>query len=80
MTTPTTTSRIVTADAFDIAADALLELDDPFAAFEAIAPLLTDQATMEVAARIDACPVHFGDVDICRDDEDEECASAREAL
>lgn len=46
---------------------------------ELLSQVLPTELWEGLAERVDACPVHVCDVEICRDDQDPECPAGREA-
>jgi len=63
----------------DAIADMMIHTDelDQLDLFELLAPLLSFFDRIELAARLDICPIHFRDIEICIDDNDPECADYR---
>lgn len=65
--------------ALDALADFLLtqESDIRPEAIELLRPFLTTHDHLELCARIDICPMHYCDLEICADDEILDCAEYR---
>jgi hypothetical protein len=64
-----TRHRVRVDERLDRCANDLFETEDPFGAFVAVAPLLTASTRRRLADRLDVCPVHLCDAEICADDE-----------
>lgn len=63
---------------FDALADAMLDDDaNAFDIFERLIPFLPFFDRIDLAARLDICPLHICDIAICADDNILDCAEYR---